>query len=483
MTRSLGAIMDAALAAADPVASVEEALRGRVTVEHSVTTFAFPLARTMTRGQGEHRYSGTRVTVLAVGKAASGMARAALALLGDAVSGGLIVTTDGAGDPVPPLETLFAGHPLPDARGVEAARRAGVLVDRLGGDDLLLVLVSGGASALLADLPDLAPLEEMVALSVALQRSGADITEINTVRRAVATLKGGRLAARAAPARVVALLLSDVVGDDLAAIGSGLTVASPTTATDALAVLKRYHIVAPPGVAAHLRVTAPAPGVSAYLRPSKKATGVSSVVRSSKKKGLGPPDFLLATETVRGMILDPARVVSLVVGSGALAVTAAAARAESLGYRAMVIGHDLTGEAVAIAKRHADALRAAPLDGTLRAFISGGEATVTVRGARRGGPNQECALALALALEGVPGWSALMIDTDGRDGPTDAAGAVVDGATAGAIRAAGIDPAHALAENDAYTALDAADALLRTGPTGTNVNDLRIILAGSARHP
>jgi len=265
------------------------------------------------------------------------------------------------------------------------------------------------------------------------------------------------------------------VGDDPAAIGSGLTAVSPTTATDALAVLTRRRIVAPPGIAAYLRVTEPS-AVSAYLRPSKKSPGLSSVVRSSKKKGFGPPDILLATETRRDLVLDPARVISLVVGGGRLALRAAAAQAESLGYAAVVAGDDLTGEAVEIAKRHADELRAAPSDGTPRAFISGGEATTTVRGAGRGGPNQECALALALAMEDAPRWSALLIDTDGRDGPTDAAGAAVDGATARAIRAAGLDPAQALAENDAYTALDLTDSLLRTGATGTNVNDLHIVL-------
>lgn len=478
----LHVIMDAALAAADPADCVDKALRGRITVEGGVTTFAFPLQSKTSATQDERRYSGTRVTVLAVGKAAPSMARAALNVLGGAVIGGLIVTTDGAAGPVPPLEMLRAGHPLPDARGVEAARRVSVLVDALGQDDLLLLLVSGGASALLADLPKTVTLDEAIMVTAALQHSGASITEINTVRRAMATLKGGCLAQRAAPARVVGLLLSDVVGDDLAAIGSGLTVASPTTATDALAVLERCHIVAPPGVATHLRVTAPSPGISAYLRPSTKAPGVSSVLRSSSKKAPGPAAFLYAVETVRGMVLEPTRVVSLVVGSGALAITAAAAQAESLGYAPTIVGDDLTGEAVEIATRHADLLRTLRLDGTPRAFVSGGEATTTVRGAGRGGPNQECALALALTLEDVPDWTALIIDTDGRDGPTDAAGAVVDGATAGAIRVGGVDPAHALAENDAYTALDAAGALLRTGPTGTNVNDLRIILTGSPRH-
>nr|MDQ2827531.1 glycerate-2-kinase family protein [Chloroflexota bacterium] len=250
------AILAAALDAANPAAFVERVLRVARTGDETTLT--------LTVGDRERSYSGRRVVLLAVGKAAAGMAHGAIALLGDAVTGGLVVTTVGGPQPPAGLDLLVAGHPLPDERSVEAARRTGALVDGLGENDLLLILVSGGASALLADLPPSTSLDEYIALTEGLLRSGADIGEINTVRRAAGTLKGGRLALRAVPARVVSLLLSDVVGDDPAVIGSGLTVPSPTDANDAWAVLDQHGRAPPPGIAAFLHAAATHP---LYDRP------------------------------------------------------------------------------------------------------------------------------------------------------------------------------------------------------------------------
>jgi len=239
----------------------------------------------------------------------------------------------------------------------------------------------------------------------------------------------------------VALVLSDVVGDDVSAIGSGLTVPDPTTLEDVADILRRYDITVPRSIATYLERAAETP------KP-------------------GDPRF--------------ARVATLVIGSGRLSCEAAASRARALGYAPLILSTLLTGAARDLANVHAAIAREVAWSGhplaAPCALISGGEATVVVRGEGKGGPNQEFALALALALEGMAGWAALAVDTDGTDGPTDAAGGLVTGSTAGAIRAAGVDPAAALAANDAYPALRAGGALLITGPTGTNVNDLRVVL-------
>jgi len=329
---------------------------------------------------------------------------------------------------------------------VEAARRAEELAEALGENDLLLALISGGASALLTDPAPVIGLEDMKRLTGALLRSGADIGEINAIRKHVSVLKGGGLARLAAPAPTLALLLSDVVGDDPSAIASGLTAPDPTTLEEAQRVLRRYGIEPPESVAEHLKEAEETPK---------------------------PGD-----EIFEG-------VVNVVCGSGRHAAEAAAEKARELEYEPLLLSTTITGDARGIASVYAAVIRETLESGNPipppSAIVSGGEATVTVRGDGTGGPNQEFALALAVELDGVEGWAALAADTDGNDGPTDAAGGLVTGATAGAIRENGVDPAEALANNDAYAALEAAGALLVTGPTGTNVNDLRVALVvGSA---
>lgn len=352
-----------------------------------------------------------------------------------------MVTKRGYDVPLTALDTLIAGHPHPNAASVEAARRVTDLARSVGEGDLLLALVSGGASALLADAAGGIDLDTLAQLNEALLRSGATIHEINAVRKHISTLKGGGLARLAAPATVVTLLLSDVVGDDPSAIGSGPTVPDPTTLADVSAILRRYRITAPAAVARYLEDAPETP------KP-------------------GDPVF--------------DRVMTLIVGSGRLSAEVAAARARELGYTALLLSTSITGHAREVAHLHAAIVREILATGQpVRppcALISGGEATVAVTGEGMGGPNQEFALALALDLEGTPGWAALAVDTDGTDGPTDAAGGLVTGRTARAIRSSGRDPAVALEAHDAYRALAAGGALVVTGPTGTNVNDLRVAL-------
>ena len=425
--QDLREILDAGLEAADPKEAVRRALGvegGRVEA-------------------GGQTYQPERVFVLSVGKAAVAMAGAAEELLGDGLAGGLVITKDDGNDEasLKGLEVLLASHPEPDERGVEAARRVEELLDGLGAGDLLLALVSGGASALLADVEPGIGIEDLKGLTQALLRSGAAIGEINTVRKHVSTLKGGGLVTRAAPGMVVGLLLSDVVGDEPSSIASGLTAPDPTTLEDTKRVIREYGIEPPASVTEHLEGAheTPKPGDAAF-------------------EG----------------------VLNLVVGGGRLSAEAATEKARELGYETLLLSTYLTGDARDVALTYSAIIREALESGNPVpppcAIVSGGEATVVVRGEGTGGPNQEFALALATYLDGLAGWGAFGVDTDGTDGPTDAAGGLVSGETAGGIRSGGVEPGAALAENDAYKALQAAGALVVTGPTGTNVNDLRVAL-------
>jgi glycerate 2-kinase len=431
MDRDLKEILNAALTAAEPGKTVHRFLSaegGHVMV-------------------GDKSFEPERVFVLAVGKASGPMARAAGETLGEALSGGLCVIKGGHEKPPEPFETIVAGHPEPDEGSVRAAGRAEELLEGLEEGDLLLVLVSGGASALLADVASDVGLGDLKKLNGALLRSGAEIGEINTVRKHVSTLKGGNLVRRAAPAHVVALLLSDVVGDEPSSIGSGLTAPDPTTLEDVRRVFERYEIDPPQSVTDHLEEghETPKPGHEAF----EKLTNV-------------------------------------IVGGSRLTASAASEKARELGYDPLLLSTYLTGDARSVAGLHAAVVKEILESGNPLpppcAIVTGGEATVVVRGEGTGGPNQEFTLALALELEGVEGWAALAVDTDGADGSTDAAGGLVTGETAAAIREGGVNPAEALHENDSYNALEAGSALVTTGATGTNVNDLRVVLvSGEAR--
>jgi hydroxypyruvate reductase len=388
-----------------------------------------------------------RLIMLAAGKAAGSMTEIAERHYLDNAGPpgrieGIAVTRHGYGRPTRIVPVVEAGHPVPDAAGLAAAERTLALADGARASDLVLVLLSGGASAnWIAPAAGLT-LAEKQAVTRALLKSGASIGEINTVRKHLSRIKGGRLAARAAPARVVTLAISDVPGDDPAVIGSGPTVADPSTLADARAILARHRLDLPPAVE------------RALVDPSNETPK--------------PGDPAFAGSEFR-LVARPAD-----------AFRAAEAEVRAGGYECVFLGDRLEGEARAVAAEHAKRARELAAAGRRAAILSGGELTVTIRGNGRGGPNQEYALALALALDGMPGIAALAGDTDGTDGGAgradDPAGAFVDGTTAARARALGLDPAAFLADNDSTGFFTRLGDLLTPGPTWTNVNDFRAIL-------
>ena len=389
-----------------------------------------------------------RIVLLAGGKAAARMAKAAedhfigTLGLGPDRFNGLAVTRVGYAVPTQRIEIVEAAHPVPDATGVAATRHILALAADAGPDDLVLALLSGGASA--NWIAPLAPLTlaDKQGITRALLRSGAGIGEMNTLRKHLSAIKGGRLALAARPAKLMTLGISDVPFDDPSVIGSGPTVPDPSTQADALAIVKRYGIKLPDAAAALLadpRNESPEPGDPAFADASYR-----------------------------------------VVASPALSLTVAAQKAREAGYDVIDLGAEVAGEARDIAKEHAALARDCLAQKRKVAILSGGELTVTIKGQGRGGPNQEYALALAMALEGAAGIEAIAGDTDGTDGggghADDPAGAFVDATTLTRARAAGRNPVTDLADNNSTGFFESIGDLLSPGPTGTNVNDLRAIL-------
>jgi hydroxypyruvate reductase len=387
-----------------------------------------------------------RLIVLAAGKAAGSMAETAEAYYLDALSRtrltGIAVTRHGYGRPTRAIEVIEAGHPMPDAAGLAAAERVLALADSATREDLVLALLSGGASAnWIAPARDIS-LDDKRTLTRALLASGATIGEINTVRKHLSRIKGGRLAARAAPAHLVSLAISDVPGDDPSVIGSGPTVPDASTLADARAILAERKLRPPPSIVAALndpRNESPKPGDPVFLHSEFH-----------------------------------------IVARPAQALAAAADVARAAGYEPILLGADLEGEAREMAADHARRAIELAKAGRRAAILSGGELTVTLKGNGRGGPNQEYALALAIALAGQRGVSAVAGDTDGTDGGAgkadDPAGAFVDPTTLERARVLGLDPARFLAENDSTAFFERIGDLLFPGPTCTNVNDLRAVL-------
>jgi len=392
-----------------------------------------------------------RIIMLAAGKAAGSMAEVAesfylntLGLPADKLCGSA-VARHGYGRPLQTIDMVEAGHPIPDAAGLAAAERALSLADSGGPNDLVLVLVSGGASAnWIAPAAGLS-FEDKQSVTRALLRSGAHIGEINTVRKHLSRIKGGRLARHAYPARVVTIAISDVPGDDPAVIGSGPTVPDPTTLADARAVIGKYKLDVPASVTRALN--------DAANESPKLGDAVFAV--SEFHLAVRPADSFAAAEK---------------------AVRAA-------GYECISLGADVEGEAREVANEHARLAKSLRAEGRHAVILSGGELTVTIRGHGRGGPNQEYALALAIALAGMPRVAAVAGDTDGTDGgggaATDPAGAFADGDTTTRAQALGLDPAAFLANNDSTAFFSALGDLLEPGPTYTNVNDLRAIVVDS----
>jgi len=423
------AVLDLVAAGADPL---DRVLAGALAAVD---------ARTVT-GRALERYSeilsADRVWIAAAGKAASGMAAAALSRLGDRVAGGTAAIPAGFPAPDLPGLTLWeAGHPTPTSHSLAASAEALEVASRAAADDVVLCLLSGGASALWACPPEGVSLTALAETTRALLRSGVAISEINTVRKHLSRLGGGGLARAAAPATMVTLAISDVIGSPLDSIGSGPGVPDPSTFAEALAIARSVDGV-PSAVTAYLQAGA------AGERPETPKPGDPCFAGSS----------------------------GFVIADNRDALDGAAHAAESLGYEAEVAAEPLQGEGREAAASVASMVRAR-MDGAARALIFGGETTVTVRGDGRGGRNQELALALASELKGLGGWRAAALGTDGVDGPTTAAGARVDGRTA-----AGTDAAAALARNDSHGFFRENGGLLVTGPTGTNVADVLVVLLG-----
>jgi hydroxypyruvate reductase len=383
-----------------------------------------------------------RTVVVGAGKAASEMGRAFERLWEGPLSG-VVVTRHGQGVACERIGVLHAAHPVPDAAGLEASRSLVEAVSGLTADDLVVALISGGGSALLpAPGAGLTPDDE-IAVNRALLASGAPIAAMNTVRKHVSAIKGGRLALAAHPARVVTLIVSDIPGDNPAFVASGPTVPDGASRRDALAIVRDWRIELPRVVIDHLD----SPAADA---PS-------------------PDDPRFARNEVH------------VIASAAISLEAAARAARGAGIKAVILSDSIEGEAREVGAVHAAIAR--EIAARDRPFarpvllLSGGETTVTLRGkGGRGGRNTEFLLSLALGIDGVAGIHAFAADTDGIDGTEDNAGAFADSGSAGRMRAAGFDPRAALMRNDAWSAFDAAGDLFVSGPTGTNVNDLRAIL-------
>ncbi|MGJ9419276.1 glycerate kinase [Massilia sp. CMS3.1] len=382
-----------------------------------------------------------RTVVIGAGKAAARMAEGVERHWGGELSG-LVVTRYAHGAPTQHIEVVEAGHPVPDAAGVEAAERMLALVNGLTEDDLVLCLMSGGGSALLSLPAPGITLEEKRAINRALLRSGAPIGEMNRVRRHLSSIKGGRLALACYPARVVTLVVSDVPGDDPGVVASGPTVPDGSTARDALAILERYAIPISSAVRAVL------------LDPARAAPR--------------PDDPRLARNE------------TIVIATAQTALEAAANAARNTGITPLILSNSIEGEARDVAAVHAAIARQVRQYGQPCAapcvILSGGETGVTVRGKGRGGRNAEFLLALALGLDGLPGVHALAADTDGIDGTEDNAGASLAPDTLARAAAAGLDARAMLGNNDGYSLFSALGDLVVTGPTRTNVNDFRALL-------
>lgn len=387
-----------------------------------------------------------RTIVIGAGKAAAKMAKVVEDHWPGALSG-LVVTRYGHAIPCQRIEVVEAAHPVPDAAGEAAARRILGLVKGLAPTDLVICLISGGASALLALPAPGISLADKQSVTRALLRSGATISEMNCVRKHLSAIKGGWLAAAAYPAQLATFAISDVPGDDPAVIGSGPTVPDPSSFAEARAILAKYALTPPPNILAHL------------------TTATDETPKPGDPRLVGTRYTLIAAPRA--------------------ALEAAAKEARHQGVTPLILGDAIEGEAREVALVQAALARQAA-EGRLTAedqalqpplvLLSGGETTVTVRGKGRGGRNAEFLLALALALNGRPGIHALAADTDGIDGTENNAGALIGPDTLIRAKAIGLDPTDRLADNDAWTVFNTLGDLLVTGPTFTNVNDFRAIL-------
>jgi glycerate 2-kinase len=439
LTESINRLVRAALDAVEPA----QAVRNLVTREQDRLSVA---------GTAYDLQDYERVYVVGGGKAGAPMALALSEALGSSLTAGWINVKEGhlIDHPLPETLTIHeAGHPIPNEAGQMGAQRILDLARQAGERDLFFCLISGGGSALLPAPVKGITLADLQALTGAMLRCGATINEINAVRKHCSQLKGGQLARAASPATVVSLVLSDVVGNPLDVIASGPTVPDTTTFGDAYAVLERFAIVddVPQNIIARLRA-----GMAGEIADTPKA---------------GDPIF--------------DKVQNVIVGSNAIAARAAEAAAREMGFNTLVLSTYVEGEAREIALVAAAIAKSLIAEGwpipRPACVVAGGETTVTIRGSGKGGRNQEMALAAAMAIDGWQGVTLFTLATDGTDGPTDAAGAIVNGETLSRARELGMSAADTLARNDSYHFFDRLGHLIRTGPTNTNVNDLFFVLA------
>lgn len=430
LRRQAAAVLEAAVRAVDPAAAVDS----HVSIEGPALRIGgrtYDLARVR------------RIMIVGAGKASAPMAKALEDLLGDRITAGTVNVKYGYTVPLRRVALVEAGHPIPDEAGRRGAERMLELVDDAGPEDLIICLISGGGSALLPAPVDGLTLADKAAVTGALLKCGATIQEVNTVRRHLSKIKGGQLAVRASPAETAVLILSDVLGNPLDAIASGPAAPDPTTFEDALLVLDRHELTA----------EVPRSALDYLTR------GAAGDVPDTPKPG--------------SSVFH--RVHTVIISSNDSAVTAAAAAARTSGMHTVVLPA-VTGEAREAAERFVDAALRIPAADHPACLVAGGETTVTVSGSGTGGRCQEFALAAAPRIAGRRNMVLAAFGTDGTDGPTDAAGAMVDGTTSARAEAAGLDPRRALDDNDAYSLFSRLSDLIITGPTNTNVNDLYLAL-------
>jgi hydroxypyruvate reductase len=389
-----------------------------------------------------------RISVIGAGKASAAMARAMEEILDQRLNSGIVITKYGHALSLDKIQVIEAGHPVPDEAGYQGARQIVGFLEQVDEKDLVFFLISGGGSALLPFPVEGLALEEKQNVTKILLSVGANIHEINTLRKHLSRVKGGRLAKVAYPATMISLILSDVVGDDLDSIASGLTVPDHSTFADCLDILDKYQI------------TDRLPSVVVDILEK----GTRGEIEDTPKAG------------------DSAfeRTQNLIIGSNIMAVKVAEKKAGELGYNPLILSTFIEGETRDVARVHAAIAKEILSSGNPikrpACVISGGETTVTIRGKGKGGRNQEFSLAAALDIHGLENVVVLSAGTDGTDGPTDAAGAIADGTTVSRARKLGLNPDHYLRENDSYHFFEALNDLIITGPTYTNVMDLRLVL-------
>jgi glycerate 2-kinase len=382
-----------------------------------------------------------RIIVVGAGKASGRMAEAIEEILGDRIETGLVIVKDGYTSPTKRIRIAEAAHPVPDERSPILVNEIAQLLGTTTKHDLVLCLISGGGSALMAaPITNLIHLNDIQQLTTLLLRSGAAIQEINTVRKHLMRFSGGRLAALAAPARVLSLIISDIVGSPLSMIASGPTVPEETSCADALSILEKYHLT----------------------------TKIAPVILETLRLSVG--EHPTSSQSIWNLVQN------VIISDNTLAAEAAANAARNQGFLTTIQTTSLEGEARTVGENITQIAKEILTNNIHAAkptcMIFSGETTVTVRGTGKGGRNQELALAAAIALEGLEQISLLVLATDGTDGPTDAAGAIISGETASQARVQGLDAQTFLNNNNSYTLLEMTTSLIKTVPTNTNVNDV-----------